>query len=190
MDKDRKMTLGKIFSHLRSYMQLSAIDWKHNISQLWDTKVNSGIKEISNREKDDVKNLINSIYADNLLNLNQETDYKIMREADSARFTGINDLFLLGMLFEFIETRPALPVEPFTRVMTHLVFHYVTNDEMTLDGARNRIQILQHLYNSADSFLDDVIDLGRHAYRTHQTDVLSKCHKDVRNLSHVLPRLL
>jgi hypothetical protein len=80
-------------------------------------------------------------------------------------YTQINDMFLWGVIAEFLAGRPRLPTDAYSRIVIYLIWYFVKSESQTLEEARTRALAAQDLFEKTNPFFDGVIEAGAVAYR-------------------------
>jgi hypothetical protein len=88
----------------------------------------------------------------------------------------INDMFLWGVVAEFLAGRPRLPTDAHSRIVIYLIWYFVNVDAQSLDEARARALAAQALFETTNPFFDGVIEAGAVAYRTGGDRLLINAH--------------
>jgi hypothetical protein len=88
----------------------------------------------------------------------------------------VNDMFLRGMLLEFLENRPPLPTDIFSRASLYAIAFFTKSRGMTFLDARERVSSTETLYNEASGLFDAILEIGRAAYRDGGDQHLIDCH--------------
>ncbi|MGA9214350.1 MAG: hypothetical protein WBZ54_03540, partial [Methylocella sp.] len=161
---------------------LSSIKWKHAVQSWGKAPPDPAIVLRAEQEKAEVGRAIQEIYHANVARFLSELDgERLLGVMDSGvNYDDINSMFLRGMLSELVEHRPPLPTEPFDRVNIYLLAHFMQTDEITLDEAREKVHRIAVLYNEASPLFDSIVNFGRQAYRTSESDLLIRCHEAAR----------
>ncbi len=85
-------------------------------------------------------------------------------------------LFVLGVVFGFLEGRPTLPTPAYERALICLLGFFCRGGS-SLDDARVRTNKIDRKYNSADALCDRIIAYGREAHSTGGDRYLIASHK-------------
>jgi len=91
-------------------------------------------------------------------------------EHDRKRFAGIDDLFLWGILREFLKDRPSLPTQPVDRLKLHLLSYLMQYENLPFDGAKKRLHEAEMLVSQRrNQIWQEMVNRGGTAWRDKST---------------------
>jgi hypothetical protein len=146
---------------------LSFLNWaKHKLAMRAPT--DPQLKARAQEELAEVGHVINDVFDKNLTVLMQEiaqADLLADIMVAGSDYESVNDMFMRGVLLEFLSDRPPLPTEPVDRASLYAIGFFVKSHNMTLDNARERVHRTLDLHNRASELYDWILERGRVAYR-------------------------
>jgi hypothetical protein len=173
------MAITKIFAHLKSILFIDRVWWTHKARNLIATPVDPKLRALAEQENVEVQKLINDLFERNLARfLREMTEKNLLSSIMIAGYgyEAVNDMFLRGMILAFLENRPPLPSAIFSRASLYAIAFFTKSQGMTFLDARERVNRTEALYNESSDLFDEILEIGREAYRDGGEDHLIDCH--------------
>ena len=155
--------------------------------QLWKARIrsllsrNPTLKAMAKGEREAIEGIINDVYQRNLQLLLRGALRTVLENIliEEYDYQAVNDMFLHGIILEALENQPPLPTAIFDRSLIHMAAYLMKSEDITLQGALDRTNKAEQLYNQALPFYDTILDRGRQAYRDKSDHHLIACHHRV-----------
>lgn len=172
------MTNTSLLGELKSLLFLTFASWRHKISTV-NTASDPKLKMLAEQELKEVEAVIGNVF-----DLNMTCFLREMAEKDlftdlillAYGYEAVNDMFLRGIILDFLESRPSLPTDIFSRASLHTITFFVKSQDMTWQDARQRVGRTEELRSQASDLYDTILERGRIAYREGGDRHLIWCH--------------